>query len=182
MKKILFTLFILIFCSFPAFSLTIDEAREVAFENTEEQLLISLFSDFMFDMYSSTHVRDAMRGYTEFNDITPSGNVRGHIKLVFFLDNVDYYIIWYDNLPDFEFSYSTHGDLKQIVYENSENYKYPRKKIKYNAEGKLIQVLVYMQDGEQFIFSEKKKLLTHWVNNKPYNEKGRRLLMVFYEF
>ena len=95
--------------------------------------------------------------------------------ITFFSDGA--YSIVYKKDLHYEFYYSHDGKLTHIGKRTGLNC--PTKSYKYNINGDLEIVSLYLSSKESFVFNTKGKLTAHWINNKCYDLNGKLILKSF---
>ena len=164
MKKIIliFVLFLLSNSEVLAYKLqgsisyTVDAARNEAFQNVNNKINMSDYTDYLIDS-------------NKFNKHKKNLN---NPKITNFSNGV--YSISYKNNPQLSYIYFENGQLKGIAFRI--NKKYPKKTIAYDNKGNLSSVMYTLKNDEQFIFDKNKKLVAHWIGNNCYNEQGELIM------
>ena len=146
---------------------TVDEARIIAFDNSEMTIPVSEFNLDIFDNYYYTNITAIKAGKT----IAGYGYKR---KLVPFYDKhkkLSFYGVQSEYSPNKKFYYSPAGRLLKYEY-NTFKGTYPYKTVAYDRKGRLTNINLIVSDNEVFIFNKNKKLIAHWVGDTCYNENG----------
>ena len=91
----------------------------------------------------------------------------------FYLDDtlITYAIIYKDKIR-YAFYYNVFGSLMKIDIREDLSKDYPKKILSYSRTGKLIGVTFEASDKEQFVYSEKGKLIAHWEDKKMYDKEN----------
>ncbi|MBR2525065.1 hypothetical protein IKE67_01225 [bacterium] len=175
LKNTLLIIFAMLFLSMPAYSLTletgieytVDQARIVAFKDTELTIPTSEFSTYIYDIFYYSNI-DAIKA----GKLTAGIGFRR--ELVPFYNKKNKFIgygVKTEDEPNKKFYYTIQGKL--FKYEISTfNGTYPYKNIAYDEKGNFMNIHLFISEKESFIFDKDKKLLGHWLNDKCYDDKG----------
>ena len=176
MKKFLLTLLTFCFLTMPVYSMTlkggvdytVDEARLIAFQNTDLTIPTSEFKSDLYDVFYYSN-KQAIKDGQLFISIGFSR------KLVPFYNKnnkLSFYGVVTEDQPNKKLYYSPAGKL--LKYEiNTFNGVYPYKTIAYDTKGQLLNINLVVSENEAFVFNKNKKLIAHWLYDKCYNEKGK---------
>ena len=169
--RFLLMFFIYLIIILPVFSLTINggisysvnEARNIAFNNLEYKIDTSIYKKYFIDTNYLQNKNSIENGvfYTK------------KYKLTSYSDNS--YSVSYKSNKKICFYYDAYGKLESIGYTIGGN-KYPRKGIKYYKNGYLEEIYLIISAKEQFIFDKNKKLIAHWIENNCYNDQGELVM------
>ena len=144
---------------------TVEQARKEAFAGVQYFLPKSIIKANMFDPNFRDNVRAIKDNITE----TPD-------RFITFFSDGAYSIVYKKDLH-YEFYYSHDGKLTHIGKRTGLNC--PTKSYKYNINGDLEIVSLYLSSKESFVFNTKGKLTAHWINNKCYDLNGKLILKSF---
>lgn len=165
MKNLCAFLFLLLFslpiCAEPlkaGISFTVETARQFAFDNEKMQIDISSYKKYFTDCNFDKNKQLLTEGKSNYKDR----------YLYKFSDN-NYGIRYKDN-RQVSFYYNDLGQL--ISFDLTIGKNYPKKTIEYDINGKLVSITFNVTRDEQYVFDLNKRLITHWVSNYGYNEKG----------
>lgn len=144
---------------------TVDEARIVAFDNSESKISKNEFYAHLTDNYFNSNI-----SYLD-------GKIIGVIarKVVPFYENnkLSFYGVQYDQDPGKKYYYSPSGKL--LKYEvNTFSGSYPYKTLAYDTQGKLLNINLVVSSQESFLFDKNKKLIGHWVGSQFYKTTGEK--------
>lgn len=175
LKKSLLVILAMLLLSMPGYPLTlkasveytVDNARVIAFQDTNISIPKSEFSGVLSDIYYYSNIEAINAGRL-------TAGIGFSRKLVPFYDKnnkLSFYGVQTEDQPDKKLYYSPAGKL--LKYElNTFNGVYPYKTIAYDTKGQLININLVVSDHEAFVFNKDKKLIAHWLYDKCYNEKG----------
>lgn len=175
LKKSLLVILAMFLLSMPGYPLTlkasveytVDNARVIAFQDTNISIPKSEFSGVLSDIYYYSNIEAINAGRL-------TAGIGFSRKLVPFYDKnnkLSFYGVQTEDQPDKKLYYSPAGKL--LKYElNTFNGVYPYKTIAYDTKGQLININLVVSDHEAFVFNKDKKLIAHWLYDKCYNEKG----------
>ena len=174
-QKNLLVFFILLISSLPLCaetlegSISVDSARIDAFDGIEKALSqneLTLFKSDRF-YYSNMDLIKSGKYMADFGyerKITPYFTKRNRLIK---------YSVQYRNASKKTLYYSKRDKLLRYEITDYEGF-YPYKTAVYNSRGKLSNIDYIISDNEKYIFNKKKKLIAYCINDKCYNEKGKR--------
>lgn len=168
--KYFWLVFVLIICSVSfvsaetikaGISYTVNEARQLAFDDVDKKIDISKYKDHFFDKNYAENIKAIQK-----NKFKQKGR-----RLVKFLNRgVFSYAVTYTKDENTSFYYNENGELEYIDIEII--LEYPRKTATYNTKGELDNITINVSHDNQFVFDINKKLLAHWIGKYGYDEKG----------
>ena len=141
---------------------TVETARTEAFSNIPLSINISDYASYFSDY-----------NYIANKNVMNKNKVKIRDRYItFFSDKT--YAIYYKKNKSVQFYYDINGKLDFISF--SINKKYPIKVLKYDRNGILDSISLFISNNESFVFDLNKKLIAHWKGNNCYNEKGELVM------
>ncbi|MBS6553143.1 MAG: hypothetical protein KH321_04265 [Clostridium sp.] len=144
---------------------TVEQARKEAFAGVQYFLPKSIIEANMFD----PNFRDNIRAIN--NKITETPD-----RFITYFSDETYCVVYKKDLY-YEFYYSIDGKLIYIGKRTGLNF--PTTRYKYNLNGGLEVVSLYLNSKESFVFDTKGQLTAHWINNQCYDLNGKLILKSF---
>ena len=146
-------------------SYTVNEARQIAFENVQQKIDINKYKEYFMDINFNKNQELLSKGKTKYKNRI----------LTKFSDGADcaYGVRYLDNIYE-SFYYDKDGNLLYLDF--TEKTGYPNKTIAYDCNGVLDTITFNIKKKEQFIFNINKKLIAHWIGDNCYNEKGELIM------
>ena len=141
---------------------TVEQARKEAFADVQYRLPQSIINAHFKDPNYEENMKAKGKG------IIDLGN-----RLVTYFSDGGYGVLYKKN-QYFEYYYYADGKLEMIGKRTSTSY--PAKSYKYDTEGKLQSVILYVKKGESYNFTPTGQLNGIWHNNKCYDINGKLLL------
>ena len=165
MKKVVYTVLIL-FLTLPlcgytlkgGVTFTVEQARKEAFDDVQYRLPQSIINAHLKDPNYKENINAKGKGQFDLGDR----------KIAYFSDGG--YGLVYSSNPFYEYYYSPKGNL-EMIGKRSRLY-YPTKSYKYNINGKLNSIILYINQNESYVFLPSGMLSAHWVGNKCYDLNG----------
>ena len=165
-KAVLFLIMFFAICIGPSYSYTlkgevtytVERARKEAFTNVEYSLPQSIIDKNIKDPNFKENIKAIKLGATELKD-----RYIQHFK--------DGYAIVYKANLYHEFYYNLDGKLDSIGKRTS--LKYPTKSYKYDINGQLIIIILYVSEKYTFTFSPNGDFESYCVNNACFNKNGK---------
>ncbi len=139
-------------------SYSVSSAREISFDNIQNRIDTKKYSLYFYDKNYKSNIKARYKNKNKF----------ANRYLTFFSDGC--YGIIYKRDKNTGYYYSGKGVLEYI--EISYSKEFPKKFVKYNLDGNIDSVSLWVSSKEQFIFNKDKSLQAHWVNENKYNSKG----------
>lgn len=166
MKKLLLFIFVELLIITPVLcrtlqggvSYTVEQARQVSFNNIAYQIDIKLYKKYFKDENREKNLELMLKGRKYY-----------HNRYLTYFSDGDY-SVWYKKNPRYCYYYDKNGNLKYIGID--EKTTYPKRSYKYDINGKLDSVTLSVLNSEDFMFDVDKNLKAHWIGNNCYNEKG----------
>jgi len=151
-------------------SYTETEARNLAFDRIVLNIDMGQFSAYKFDHAYFTHKADFKGGIVSYSD---------RVVCPFYAFNriLLGYAIKYDKDRMHTYYYDRNGVLERVDIHEHPHGTYPSRVWRYNSQGKL-EGAVWAADSENgFVFDKNGKLMTKWVGNIQYDNKGKVMPM-----
>ncbi len=138
---------------------TVKQAREEAFSNVEYTLPQSIIKSNLIDPNYKENKKAIKIGATELRDrYIQHFSDRGYG--ISYKNNL--YIVYY---------YLENGRLNLV--EKMESLSAPMKTMRYNTQGQLEEISLFITSENSYTFDTKGNLKCHWVGNKGYDKNGR---------
>ena len=138
---------------------TVKQAREEAFSNVEYTLPESIIKSNLIDPNYKENKKAIKIGATELRDrYIQHFSDRGYG--ISYKNNL--YIVYY---------YLENGRLNLV--EKMESLSAPMKTMRYNTQGQLEEISLFITSENSYTFDTKGNLKCHWVGNKGYDKNGR---------
>ena len=150
-------------------SYSVDTARQISFENISFNIDINEHKRHLIDTNFDENVAFMQKNKNKYKN---RHNYKDR-ELAFFSNGS--YTVTYKNNKTVSYYYGQNGKLKMIEFELKKVY--PHKYIRYDINGKLDSVVLYITGKEQFIFDNNKDCKAHWIGQNCYNEKGELVLI-----
>ena len=144
---------------------TVKQAREEAFANVEYTLPQSIIKANLTDPNYKENQKAIKLGATELKD-----------RYIQHFSDGGYGIIYKKNLY-FVYYYKKNGKLDGI--EKRESLYTPMKTFRYNSDGNLEEISLFLTQNNSYIFNINGELQCHWVGNKGYNKNGKVIITRF---
>lgn len=169
MKKILITI-LLIMSMLPAAAktltggvvYTVESAREAAFEGIEYEISMEPFKKYMKD--------PGFIAAAKTEGGKPRVSKRGRM-LQWFSDG-EYAVIYNTNI-NYVYYYDINGKLGSVEIRNKYRNSYPFLSRKYDTNGKLVLVGLFVSKQESFAFTPDKSLTSYWIKDTCYDSAGK---------
>lgn len=136
---------------------TVETARIEAFEGIEPKIDVSKHQEYLIDKNFEKHMKDISKVKHTYWNRSLTVFSTGSYCVYIFMSSISYF-------------YDENGSLTHIAYYLGDNY--PKKSIKYDINGNLVSVELYVKGDESYIFNLNKKLIGYWIGDNCYNEKG----------
>ena len=167
MKKFVFGFLCFCFWVLPVYSFTlkggvtftVESARKEAFANVEYSLPKSIIDANRIDPNFEDNKVLIKNGISETGD-----------RYIGYFDDGGYGIVYKKNLFN-EYYYNKNGILEAIGKRTST--KFPTKCYKYDTNGQLITIILYVDQNNSYTFSPDGQLTSHWINNIGYDKNGK---------
>ena len=137
---------------------TVERARKEAFTNVEYSLPQSIIDKNIKDPNFKENIKAIKLGATELKD-----------RYVGKFSNGEYIVVYKNNLS-YEYYYNFKGNLVNVGKRVS--LKMPTKCYKYDTNGRLVIIILYVTEKYSFAFFPNGKLSSYWVNNVCYDANG----------
>ena len=143
-------------------SYSVDTARTIAFQDIQYQIDMKPYQQHFFDKNKDKNLKALAKNKTSFLDrwITHYSTTN--------------YSIQYKKDPNIIFYYDKNGKLLLIGFTQGKNF--PKKSIRYDANGNLDSLCLTISSKEDFMFDKNKNLSSHWIGNNCYNTNGELIM------
>ena len=165
MKKVIYAILVMILsvplCGYTVkggVTYTVETARKETFANVEYTLPKSIIEANKVDPNYQENMKAKAKGKNRLKDRT----------ITYFSDGG--YAIIYNNNRYYEYYYSCNGKLESVGKRTG--LIRPCKSYKYDVNGELIIVALYVSVDEAYTFDVNGKLQAHWIKNKCYDLNG----------
>ena len=138
---------------------TVKQAREEAFSNVEYTLPQSIIKSNLIDPNYKENKKAIKIGATELRD-----------RYIQHFSDGGYGISYKNNLY-IVYYYLENGRLNLV--EKMESLSAPMKTMRYNTQGQLEEISLFITSENSYTFDTKGNLKCHWVGNKGYDKNGR---------
>ena len=143
-------------------SYTVNEARQIAFENIQHKIDMNNYKNHFVDPNFEENLKALQKGKKKYKD-----------RYLNKYSDTTYGIMYKSNLY-VVYYYTQKGKLYAIDIYNKKSY--PKKAVKYNINGDFEGVMLDLTRKEAYIFNINKKLEAHWIGDNCYNEKGELIM------
>ncbi len=140
-------------------SYNVNSARKISFDNIQNKIDTKEYSLYFYDKNYKSNIKAKYKNKNKFIN-----------RYVTFFSDGCYGII-YKRDKNTGYYYSAKGILEYIEISYSKNF--PKKFVKYNIDGNIDTVSLWVSSREQFIFDKNKLLIAHWINENKYNANGK---------
>ena len=169
MKKII-TLLLFLCLTLPLFGFTlkgsvtytVEQARKEAFANVEYTL--------------PKHIINANRtdpNYKQNQSLIKNGVKETSDRYITYFSDGGYGIVYKNDLYK-EYYFKKNGKIESIGIRA--NLTYPVKSFKYDYNGNLEEVVLYITENDGYIFKPNGQMVVHWVNNVAYDINGKIIM------
>ena len=138
---------------------TVKQAREEAFSNVEYTLPQSIIKANLTDPNYKANKKTIKIGSTELRD-----------RYIQHFSDGGYGISYKNNLY-IVYYYLENGRLNLV--EKMESLSAPMKTMRYNTQGQLEEISLFITSENSYTFDTNGNLKCHWVGNKGYDKNGR---------
>ena len=143
-------------------SYTVNEARQIAFENVQYKIDMSHYKNHFVDPNFEENLKALKKGKKKYKN-----------RYINHFSNNTYGIMYKSNLY-VVYYYTQKGKLFAIDIYNKKSY--PKKAVKYSINGDLDGIILDLSSNEGYMFNAQKKLEAHWIGDNCYNEKGELIM------
>ena len=169
MKKLI-TLLLFLCLTLPLFGFTlkgsvtytVEQARKEAFANVEYTL--------------PKHIINANRtdpNYKQNQSLIKNGVKETGDRYITYYSDGGYGIVYKNDLYK-EYYFKKNGKIESIGIRT--NLTYPVKSFKYDYNGNLEEVVLYITENDGYIFKPNGQMVVHWVNNVAYDINGKIIM------
>ena len=141
---------------------TVEQARKEAFADVEYRLPQSIINAHLKDPNYEENMKAKGKGYIDMGD-----------RYIGFFSSSVYGVLYKKN-QYYEYYYYPNGKLKMIAMKTG--LTYPAKNLKYDVNGELKAVTLFISKKESYIFTPEGKLVSHWIDNKCYDLNGKLII------
>ena len=166
MKKVIYAILVMIL-SVPlsgytvkgGVTYTVETARKETFANVEYTLPKSIIEANKVDPNYQENMKAKSNGIKKLSD-----------RYITYFDDGTYGVTYYSNL-EYGYYYSKLGKLEAVDKDVTNTY--PIKKYRFNMNGELKMVSIYVAPRDSYVFELNGQLKGHWVNDKCYDLNGK---------